>query len=81
MAQKSELDHLDLSQHATVIWDGPTHDFTTLSKATVYVMEYIPKDYVMRPLITIGEHPFLLEFEQIQYLYGRYTSTEIARSA
>jgi len=79
-AEKLELDQLNLDQSATVIWDGPTQKITTLSKAVTYVSENITETNAMDPLIAISESPFLLETEQVQYLYEARLSTEEASS-
>ncbi len=65
----SVLDQLDLTQHSTVIWDGPTHHMSSLSNAVIYVVESIADTQAMDPLVAIGETPFLLEIEQINYIY------------
>ena len=72
--EKSELDHINLFQRATVIWDGPTHNMSSLSKAVTYVVENIPDTEAMDPLIAISEEPYLLEKPQIQHIYEKVFS-------
>ena len=70
----SKLDQLDLSQSATVIWDGPTQRMSSLSNAVTYVVESISDAQFMEPLVAISEEPFLLEMPQVRYVYEQLLS-------
>ena len=66
---RTKLNHLDLSQDATVVWDGPNRSFAKLSSAIRCVVEEVVKESKIPPAITIFESPYLLEIEQIEYIY------------
>jgi len=66
---RTKLNHLDLSQDATVVWDGPDRSFSKLSSAIRCVVEEVVNESKIPPAITIFESPYLLEIEQIEYIY------------
>jgi len=66
---RSKLNHLDLSQGATVVWEGPDRSFAKLSSAIRCVIEEVANESNIPPAITIFESPYLLEIEQIEYVY------------
>jgi hypothetical protein len=66
---RSKLNHLDLTQEATVVWEGADRSFSKLSSAVRCVIEEVVSESNIPPGITIFQSPYLLEIEQIEYIY------------
>lgn len=66
---RSQLNQLDLTQDATVWWEGPNRSFSKLSSAIRCVVDDVGNHSNIPPCITIFESPYFLEIDQIEYIY------------